>query len=62
MTEEIKSSNWGGRREGAGHPKSEKEIFYVRIRLTREEWDKLKRLGGSKWVRQQLKLAKESLE
>ncbi len=59
MTEEKKHENWGGAREGAGHPKAEKEMFYVRIRLSRDEWDKLKRLGGSKWIRQQLKSAKE---
>lgn len=59
MTEEKKHENWGGKREGAGHPRAAEELFYVRIRLTRGEWDKLKRLGGSKWVRQQLKLVKE---
>ena len=42
----------GGARKGAGRPTA--DTHEVTIRLTRDEHEKLKKLGGSKWVRVQI--------
>ena len=49
------TSNHGGARKGAGRPTS--NTHEVTIRLTKDEHEKLKQLGGSKWIRSQLKKA-----
>ena len=53
MQSEKKSSH-GGARQGSGRKPDPIPKIYVQIRLTVEQWDKLKRLGGSKWVAERL--------
>ena len=50
------TATWGGRRLGAGRKPlvGESKTKYVAIRLTDAEAEKLKKLGGSKWIREQL--------
>lgn len=45
---------WGGCRAGAGRKPDSEPRIYVRIRLTKAQHEKLKALGGSKWVAVQL--------
>lgn len=42
------NSNWGGKREGAGRKRSNTKP--VVVRLTDEQHEKLKELGGSAWL------------
>lgn len=44
----------GGLRTGAGRKPDLIPKIYVQLRLTIEQRDKLKRLGGSKWVAERL--------
>ena len=52
----LPTATWGGRRLGAGRKPlvGESKTKYVSIRLTDAEAEKLKKLGGSKWIRDQL--------
>lgn len=52
----MSDSKRGGRRDGAGRPVA--GTIPVHVRLTPEEREKLKRLGGSAWVRKQIQDAK----
>jgi hypothetical protein len=47
----------GGKREGSGRPSSGL-TERAQIRLTPEEKAKLDRLGGSEWIREQIRRAK----
>lgn len=56
-----------GKRGGAGHGQGRKpiaksgELMKARpIRMTDEEWEKCKRLGGASWVREKIKAARET--
>ena len=63
MTEEcpIKKSH-GGARAGAGRkPDAEKKVA-VEIRLTEKERAQLRALGGSSWIRQELKRISSALD
>lgn len=44
----------GGAREGAGRKPYETKRYYVKVRLSAEEHDKLRKLGGSKWLVEQI--------
>lgn len=46
------SEGWGGKREGAG--RKEAGTKSVVVRLTEEQHDTLKRLGGSLWLQKEL--------
>ena len=54
----------GGKREGAGRPKT--GTFYVRVRLTKEQQATFQNIGGSQWLQEFLKetqmKAKEIME
>lgn len=50
--------NWGGSRPNAGR-KSMPEKRRYEIRLTISQIEKLKKLGGSKWVAQKIDEAEE---
>lgn len=50
-----KNNGWGGYRPGAGGKPLEIPTKRVGIRLTEDEHTQLKALGGSKWIRAQLK-------
>lgn len=50
---EIKRGR-GGAREGAGRKPYETKRSYVKVRLSAEEHDKLRKLGGSKWLVEQI--------
>lgn len=58
MTEKKKGT-WGGRREGAGRPATGKSTKCYPVRLEVEDYEKLKRLGGAKWIREQIQNANE---
>lgn len=45
-----KKSNWGGARKGAGRKPIVREGVQMTITLTPENREKLKALGGSRWV------------
>lgn len=51
MSEERKGKK-GGKREGAGRP-AQGNVYYT-VRIAPEERDKLKRLGGSAWLRKKI--------
>ena len=53
MTEQRKKR--GGARLGAGRPR--KNTREYKIRLTPEDHKKLRELGGSKWIRDQIEKA-----
>lgn len=53
MSESRNDAGWGGARPNAGRkPGVEKRT--VQIRLTAEQHEKLKKLGGSKWIAEQI--------
>lgn len=54
-TDSAKTNGHGGKRKGAGRPPTGTE--YAKIRLTPEQREKLKRLGGSAWIREQIQKA-----
>jgi len=56
------SQKHGGAREGAGRKTSDgtRGVVPVNISMTPEERDKLKALGGSSWVRAQLRLVRQA--
>ena len=54
MTQKSKSSGHGGRRDGAGRPRLKTPTFRVLVRLTEEEREKFKTLGGGKWLKKLL--------
>lgn len=43
------SPNWGGNR-GGHRPKSDKVGMMIKVRLSEENAQKLRNLGGAKWV------------
>lgn len=47
----------GGARKGAGRPKFAEPTVSHSIRLTKWQIERLKLLGGSKWIREQIALA-----
>lgn len=49
MQEPKKTSGRGGARPGAGRPRIGTKCF--RVRLMPEQYKKMMRLGGSKWLR-----------
>ena len=49
------NSNWGGKREGAGRKRSNTKP--VVVRLTDEQHEKLKELGGSAWLQKTIQYA-----
>jgi hypothetical protein len=50
----------GGPRPGAGRKREGEEVtIVVPIRLQPQQKDKLKRLGGAKWIRKKIDCAKE---
>lgn len=51
MSEERKETK-GGKREGAGRPPLG-NVYYT-VRIAPDERDKLKRLGGSAWLRKKI--------
>ena len=57
MMKDMDKKTHGGAREGAGRPegsiKLEKKES-ITIRLTPEQREKLKALGGAKWIRQKI--------
>lgn len=50
------TNGWGGKRPGAGRPTNPDKHLRVVVFLTEAERDKFKTLGGSKWLRSQLKI------
>lgn len=55
MTEVKKKSKRGGARPGAGRPRVNTREY--KIRLSIEHHKKLRELGGSKWLREQIEKA-----
>mgnify|MGYP000876471207 CR=1 FL=1 len=57
MPEATRKNKHGGAREGAGRPegsvKPDKKES-ITVRLTPEQREKLKVLGGAKWIRQKI--------
>jgi len=51
----MSTSNRGGKRKGAGRPIA--GTSRVEVRLTPDEREHLKRLGGTAWVRAQIQKA-----
>ncbi len=49
---ETKKTGRGGKREGAGRPPLG-NVYYT-VRISPEEREKLKRLGGSAWLRKKI--------
>jgi len=47
-------SRAGGARVGAGRKKSAEPLKHGSLRLSQKNWDTLKQLGGSKWLRNYL--------
>lgn len=64
VPENQKKNTWGGRREGAGRkPGPNSKISKVTtVVLTKDLVSKLHRLGGSKWVRQQIEQSPEKFK
>ena len=63
MTEETKIKKaCGGARPGAGRKPDPEKKFAVEIRLTERERAQLRALGGSSWVRQELKRISSALD
>lgn len=44
----------GGARPGAGRPPAPNPVVPVNIRMTRDQREKLRKLGGAKWIREQI--------
>lgn len=44
----------GGARPGAGRPPVPNPVVPVNIRMTRDQREKLRKLGGAKWIRGQI--------
>lgn len=57
MTEEKRPPHDRGQGRKTINPSGEVMEAHT-IRMTREEWLKLKALGGPKWVRERIRLAK----
>ena len=55
MTEEEKKK-WGGARPGSGAPKKpdDKKMVIKKVSARPEQWEKFKKLGGSKWFREKI--------
>lgn len=52
------SNNWGGTRCGAGRKPDATQKIAIKIRLTEEQHEKLRALGGSQWIAKQIDEAK----
>ena len=52
----------GGARPGAGRKPDQEKKIAVEVRLTEKERDLLRALGGSAWLRQELKRIFETLD
>lgn len=48
MTDKKDGKNWGGKRQGAGRKHSETKS--VMVRMTADQHEKFKELGGSAWL------------
>lgn len=60
-TEERKTRGGPGRGQGRKPIARTGELMKTRpIRMTDEEWEKCKRLGGASWVRAKIKGARET--
>lgn len=53
---DARQSN-GGARPGAGRPPAPNPVVPVNIRMTRDQREKLRKLGGAKWIREQINKA-----
>lgn len=51
---------WGGSRPNAGRKPDYECKKTVQIRLTAEQHEKLKKLGGSKWIAEQIEKSENS--
>jgi hypothetical protein len=47
-------SKAGGARAGSGRKKATEPLKHGSLRLSQKNWDTLKKLGGSKWLRNYL--------
>lgn len=53
----MTEGTWGGKREGAGRPEAGTKA--VVVRLTDEQHETLKKLGGSAWLQEKLNAQKD---
>ena len=61
MAKEKTSRGGAGRGQGRKPIAKDGELMKARpVRMTDEEWEKCKRLGGAAWVRAKIKAARET--
>jgi hypothetical protein len=54
----MKTETRGGAREGAGRKKNDEPTIRVQFMLEKDDFIKLRALGGGKWLKRQIKRAK----